>query len=510
MSGGVSGAGGIRRADGLEAGDPAKVDALVSELHAQKGSGASWMSFLDADSSTKKLAEKLLKDGTFDANDAKALVKDAKDYGKITSSEKRIFANLLRDHAAKITPEARDALAKFFDLPVGRPQLVTPAFPGEIAVVPGASTYSLEDDTLVMTGSGRYQSSIGRDIYTAGYLPMKEGTLLQPLGTRPATSSVLSGPDNTLNKDKSSVERFDEAMKRGTGAAGGMAARYAKEGKRDEADSWWGFCDRWAYNALDPEVATRVNEPIYYKGVYFSTAELRGLATFTGRSDESGGLFDKSVTPVDLQKATAMFLKQNGPGFISDVWLDSAHPGNPQVWNQPFHAVDQNVKELTGDELKRALKEQFKLEGAAAQGKKLYYVETTGHYGVEATEDHEGPATHASKTWKSYILAESDGKAIDGKWAKGSDDAPEYIWMPRRTGTHGKEAQFFRDMIKTGVPAAKVTAFESALAAAGGQPLDATRKAAFIAAHKGVAGAFPEADLDAKLRPLGLKASDLR
>ncbi len=34
------------------------------------------------------------------------------------------------------------------------------------------------------------------------------------------------------------------------------------------------------------------------------------------------GMFDKDVTPMDLQKASAMFLKKNGPGFISDVWLD--------------------------------------------------------------------------------------------------------------------------------------------------------------------------------------------
>ena len=39
---------------------------------------------------------------------------------------------------------------------------------------------------------------------------------------------------------------------------------------------------------------------------------------------------------------------------------------------------------------------------------------------------------------------------------------------------------------------------------------DATRKAAFVAKWKGVAAGYPDAALDAKLRPLGLKASDLK
>jgi hypothetical protein len=492
----------------LEPADPAATDALLNEFNSIRGEGPRWLSFLDADSSTKKLAEKLLADGRFTADDAKALVKDAKDYGKITDSEKRIFANLLRDHADKIEPAAREALSKFFGLPVGRPQIPA-AFPGEIKVIEGTSEYSFDDDTLIMTGEGRFTSSIDREIYTAGYLPMKEGPMLNPLGTRPPDSSVLSPEDNAL-KDKSPVARFDEAFKRGTGATGKLAERYAKEGKRDEADSWWGFCDRWAYNALDPEIATRVNKPIVYKGVAFSTAELRGLATFLGRADESGGLFDKDVTPLDLQKATTLFLKKNGPGFISDVWLDKAHPGNPQVWNQPFDAVEQNVKELEGDELKKVLKEQFGLSGARAEGKRIFYVETTGKYGVEAGEEYEGPATHSEKHWKSYILTQPDGKAIDGKWAPGSDDAPEYIWRPNRSGRMNAEARFFRDMLKDGVAVETVAAFESALGALPQGPVSAQKKAELKSQFAGVARAYPDDALAAKLRPYGLTPADFQ
>src|SRR5262245_36103059 len=150
MSGGVSGPGGVGRTNLPEA-DPAATDALVNEMKATKGSGPSWMSFLDSDSSLKKLATQVLNDQKITASEAKALVKDAKDYGKITDSEKRVFAGLLRDHADKFEPAARDALAKFFSLPIGRP-VVTGAFPGEIKVKEGTSKYSLDDDELIMTG----------------------------------------------------------------------------------------------------------------------------------------------------------------------------------------------------------------------------------------------------------------------------------------------------------------------------------------------------------------------
>jgi peptidoglycan hydrolase-like protein with peptidoglycan-binding domain len=385
---------------------------------------------------------------------------------------------------------------------------VAPAAPPPgMRVVEGTSEYSLDDDTLYMTGEGKWSSSINRDIYTAGYLPRTEGPLFHPLGSKAQPSAVLPAADNALNTDKSPVERFDEAMKRATGTSGKLTDRYKVEGKQPEAKDWWGYCDRWSYNALDPEIATRVNKPIMYNGVYFSTAELRGLATFLGRADESGGLFDSNVTPLDLQKAATLFLKTNGPGFIGDVWLDSAHPNDRQVWNQPFDAVDQNAKELKGADLEKVLKEQFNLTGPAAAGKKVYYVETTGHYGVEAGEEHEGAATHATKTWKSWILTDASGKALDGKWAPGSADALEYIWRPTRTGNFGPEAKFFRDMLKAGVPADQVKAFEQAL---GTPPLSAEKKADLKSRFRGIAAAYPAAALNAKLAPYGLSAADFK
>lgn len=124
MSGGVRGpAGGGERADWPQA-DPAKTDALLKELESAEGRGPRlprWLSCLDPSSSTWKLAKKLLADGKFDAEDAKKLVADAKDFGRVTFQERQVFAMLLRDHADKMTPEAREALSKFAGIPLRRP-----------------------------------------------------------------------------------------------------------------------------------------------------------------------------------------------------------------------------------------------------------------------------------------------------------------------------------------------------------------------------------------------------
>ncbi len=121
----------------------------------------------------------------------------------------------------------------------GRPPIVAAPPPEPMRVVEGTSEYSLDDDTLIMVGEGRFASSIGREIYVAGYLPRTDGPLFRPLGTDAPPSAVLSEADRQLNATRSPVERFDEAMRRATGTPGGMAARYAVDGRQPEAQDWW-------------------------------------------------------------------------------------------------------------------------------------------------------------------------------------------------------------------------------------------------------------------------------
>ena len=68
MSGGVSGTGSSSFRPDLDAAatEPQTTpegDALLAELNAAKGSGPSWMSFLDGSSSLKPLAQRLAGDG---------------------------------------------------------------------------------------------------------------------------------------------------------------------------------------------------------------------------------------------------------------------------------------------------------------------------------------------------------------------------------------------------------------------------------------------------------------
>jgi peptidoglycan hydrolase-like protein with peptidoglycan-binding domain len=387
---------------------------------------------------------------------------------------------------------------------------------GKLDVIEGAnSQYDLSKDTLTITGDGSWSSSINRDIYVAGYLPRTDGPLNSPIGTGATSSPLLSSADNQMNSG-SPVKRFDEAMQRATGTAGKLDAQYAKEGKQPDAQPWWGFCDRWSDNALDPTIATHVNQPIQYQGMYFSTAELRGLATFMGRADENTAkdLFKKDVSPLDLEKAATLFLHTNGSGFVSSIWNNSKHPGDYQVWNQPFDSVDQKMTELKGDDAAKVLKEQFNLTGDAAKGKHVYLADTVGHYGEEQGDDYEGPAgadQHGTKDWKSWILTDDTGKAIDGKWTPDSDDPPEYIWRPDRSAKLSPEASFFRQLLTQGVPDTQVASFEKAIAALpANKAVDAATKASLVKQFAGVAAAYSPADLTTKLKPLGLTAADFK
>jgi hypothetical protein len=122
----IGGTGGAPAAGGWQDADPAKTDELVRELGAIKGHGLD-IAFLDGAGSTRDLAQKLLADGTIDADDVKRMVKDANDFGRVRDDERKVFTTLLRDHAARFTPEAREALARHFGIPLQRPQPGVPA-----------------------------------------------------------------------------------------------------------------------------------------------------------------------------------------------------------------------------------------------------------------------------------------------------------------------------------------------------------------------------------------------
>jgi hypothetical protein len=116
VTGPTSGAGRFEPDPQPAAADEAAAAALASELAAIRGpSGGA--------AGVRALGERLARDGRIDANDVKALVTAAKDYGTITSQEKQALVQFLRDHGNKFSPEAREALSRFLGLAPSRPPI---------------------------------------------------------------------------------------------------------------------------------------------------------------------------------------------------------------------------------------------------------------------------------------------------------------------------------------------------------------------------------------------------
>ena len=112
----VTGPTGPGRSDfgAADAGEVSTVAAELKELRAAAGATGDGRP-------TSRLAQRLLQDGKIDVADAKKLVQDEAARGPLTKSERTVFVNLLRNHAAQITPAALDVLAQHFNLPLRRP-----------------------------------------------------------------------------------------------------------------------------------------------------------------------------------------------------------------------------------------------------------------------------------------------------------------------------------------------------------------------------------------------------
>ncbi len=118
------------RPDPEAAGTTPEGDALLAELEQARGSGSSWLSFLDGASGLRPFARALAEDGILDAQDVKKLVIEAKDFGGLTRAEKAALRGVLRDYERKLAPEAREALARFLGVSLSRPaQPTAPAAP---------------------------------------------------------------------------------------------------------------------------------------------------------------------------------------------------------------------------------------------------------------------------------------------------------------------------------------------------------------------------------------------
>jgi hypothetical protein len=407
---------------------------------------------------------------------------------------------------------------------------------GIITVDTDASPRDLEDRVTIL-GPGSFDLDTGIDGYSAGYVAIKDSPLKHRLGTPVPSSFILSDAANKANT-RSPVEKLDDVFTRNSPNAPShrnflkrmfssnptesLVARYGREGVKANPKYWEGFCDRWIYSALNPNIASRVNVPRAYKGTFFSVAELRGLSSFLGRSDEGGGMLIMNPSARQLFDAIETLLSTGGPGFGADIYDPSAHGGTWEVWNQGFSRASQTVTEQSDADASAIAKATFGLD--SLQGKKIDLVSVAAKYysearsfGAASYDNYEGPTVFNSRQWNFYVLTDAGGAVVDVKFAPGSDEKVMTIFVPGRTGHYAspEAAFFFNSVLADGVDLSRVTQFEETiqakLAEAKSNPelkLGDREKQDLRARFAGIRNAYPDSDLDQKLAPLGLHAAD--
>lgn len=391
---------------------------------------------------------------------------------------------------------------------------------GCITVRTGSNPKTLSDDRIILNHSGSAHLEGPSAGYSAGYLAMRDAPLARHLGSDLPASTIVRRPQNDAP-----TRKFDAAFAAARpGTSVSLTRRYDEEGIDPGAHGWEGFCNRWSYSALDPKVAARVNQPLAYKGSFFSIAELRGLASFLGDSDQDysktlGTRHDDGVTarePTAWEELDAI-LTLIGPdtgGFFANI--DGGHHNFSagQVWNQPFVSADVEVKEKHGLEKREMmLFHASKLGLHSGHGHRVFKVEVDAKYVSEAPglDDYEGAPVHDDRHWNFVVITDRDGnvQGVD-RIRYQSDRRIATLWAPYRTGVYGSpEASFFfNELLPQGVPLGKVRDFERWLGRLTAQgSVTEEQKAQLVAQFKGIRAAYPDQDLDRALAPLGLTAS---
>lgn len=383
-------------------------------------------------------------------------------------------------------------------------------------------------DRVVLRGTDTVELETGKRGYSAGFLSHKKGPLArQALGSTPPRSSIVPIAEPGAAR-RSAVSKMDALLGRSPYSETSLTQSYLKRGYREHAAMWEGFCDRWSAAALEPRIASKVNEPRLYKGVYFSIAELRGLASYLGTQDvdKSGDLWISHPSARKLLDACTTLLGPGGPGFIGNVspaysrvkfipLIGRLH----QVWNQPF--VSATITPHGGYELPRDMQRaiargHFGMYGGLGDFQ-VRLVEVRAKFVEEAEgydDAYEGEPKYDEKKWNFYTLTDAQGEVLKASMAPGSDSGLEYIWVPNHTGRFSTPEGdlFFNKILGLGVPIKAVLEFEQNLARLKARYVDtlppADARQAFAAAYPGMAAAYPEAALNAALRPVGMSAAD--
>lgn len=207
--------------------EDAEATQLAEGIAAAPSSSGSWW---DGTSSTKRLASQLVRDGKFDVADANALIRDAKDFGKITTSEKSEFVSLLRQHGSKVTPAAADVLARHFGVQLSRP--TGPTTPTGPATPTGPTTPTTPTGTV---GNADLQVSLG--VSRSGQLfgTAKPGDTIEAI-------NLSTAPDGRLHLDNTEVMARADAQGKFAGSLVDMKEgdliRMRRRGADGAAGDW--------------------------------------------------------------------------------------------------------------------------------------------------------------------------------------------------------------------------------------------------------------------------------
>lgn len=476
----------------------------------------------------RKLEQQFLQnDGKLSGEEAKQLIKSAKDggflgIGSVTAEEKAELKAILERNADKLEPAAKEELQKFL-------KIKPPALPPQaINVVTGSNPADFSDDKVFFGPDGTVHGETNVAAYTRGYDATKQGILREAHGTPAPASAVLSTEENTAARAGTPGKGLDAAAAAfGVRVDGFEKMANSRDFFNPDADFWWGKCHAWAWSSLDARINKLVDvegpdgqKGLWIAGQWMSRADLGNWMMATADKislNDPRSMFKSDLSATDLVKGTTQFLMNTGGGVVSDVYNDKKK-GDRQVWNQPFVSSDFTTLSLTGPAAE-ALLAQARKDGVEF-GAQVKQITIVGKYGVEMGDSHEEAPGTSQKTWQVYGIADATGKLLTAYMAddeklkdiadlptKHSDDIPEYFWKPKlqaiddvlagrrnsvvENDEHGAEFKFFiNTVLQKGVSGQTRAAFETKFQALPPGNIDAATARALASEFPGVANAY--------------------
>ncbi|MGQ0504779.1 MAG: hypothetical protein ACT4TC_05615, partial [Myxococcaceae bacterium] len=467
-------------------------------------------------------------DGEWDDKEVKGYVESTQDYGGTSAAERREAAAALARNRDIMETGGIAGLEAIAQTPAPEQLTATDFFELKL----GGRADRLEDDAMILNGTGTMESSSGVTPYTRGYDSMKEGVLRHQHGTVAPETTVLSDKELEALRGQSPGKSLDRAAALfGIRDAGFERMASSKDFYDPQAAYWWGKCHAWSWAALDNEVNKRVDvegpagqRGVWLAGEWLSRADLGNwmMGVADKISLNSGAaLNDTRVTAEDLLVGMRQYLTNGGGGVVADIWNDKKK-GNREVWNQPFVGAEMTSSKVS-TAAEKSILEIAKQEGVRA-GSSVRLVSAVGKYGVEATNDHEEAPSISEQKWNIYVVADANGKMVKAYEADhpslkpianklpvaDTADLPDYFWKPQlgaiadafkgrsnpviNTDINGERFKFFVEKtLGLGVPGATRAQFEEAVKKLSDGAIPAETAKQLVTDYAGVANAYSPA-----------------